>query len=84
MRGYADQIGTHAADGTETKDELRQDNSPDVIAGLIHDATSGSWSTYPTGKYLDETGQRFASSKKIVPISGRREEFQELVDRCLR
>lgn len=84
MRGYADTISSYAADGTETNDELRGDNSPDLIAELIDDATSGSLSAYLANKYLDETRQRFAPSKKIVPISTRRDEFQKLIDRYVR
>jgi uncharacterized protein (DUF2252 family) len=82
--GYTDAIGTYSADGTETTDELRQDNAPEIIATLIHHATSSSRSEYLTGKYLDATGQRFAPSKKIVPISNRHDEFQDLIDRYVR
>ncbi|MDQ2851636.1 MAG: DUF2252 domain-containing protein [Actinomycetota bacterium] len=84
VRGYAEYIASYAADGTETEDELRRDNSPQVIAELIKDATSGSRSKYLAKKYLDETRQRFASSKKIVPISSRHEEFQDLIDQYVR
>jgi uncharacterized protein (DUF2252 family) len=84
VRGYADAIGSYAAEETETGDELRGDNAPDVVTELIADATSGSRSAYLAQKYLDETRQRFAPSRKIVPISARREEFQDLIDRYVR
>lgn len=59
-------------------DELRRDNSPDVVSGLIKDATSGSRSKYVAKKYLDETRRGLASSKKIVPIFSRSKSFTAL------
>lgn len=81
VRGYADAMTDYASDGNEAEEQVRRDNAPKIIAELIDDATSGSRARYLTRKYLDDTGRGFAPSKKIVPLSSRRQEFQELVDR---
>lgn len=81
VRGYADAMRAYAADATEAFDEMRRDNAPPLIAALLDHAVRGSRAAYLTSKYLDATGRRFAPSKKIVPVSSRLAEFQELVDR---
>ena len=50
-------------------------------ADLIGGATSGTRATWLGKKYYNETGTGFKSSRKLVPISSRRDEFQELIDR---
>ncbi len=84
VRGYADRITAYAADHTEQEGDLRLDNSPELVADLIDGALSGGRAKWLRDKYHDENGQGFKSSKKLVPISTRRDEFQELIDRYVR
>ncbi len=84
VRGYAKKIAEFSGELDERKAELRRDNAPDLVADLIKDATSGRRSKWLKKKYLNETKRGFRSSKKIVPISSRREEFQSLIDRYVR
>ncbi len=81
VRGYAEAVAAYAVDATEAADEVRRDNAPPIIADLLDHAVRRSRAEYLTRKSLDETGAGFAPSEKIVPVSSRREEFQELVDR---
>lgn len=84
VRGYAHKIRDFAAEHTEDDGDLREDNAPELVADLIDDATSGRRSKWLTKKYYDETKRGFKASKKLVPISSRRDEFQELIDRYVR
>ena len=81
VRGYADKISTYASDHTEDISDLRRDNAPELVADLIDDATSGGRAKWLAKKYYEESKRGFKSSKKLVPISSRRAEFQELIDR---
>ncbi|WP_159234346.1 DUF2252 domain-containing protein [Mycolicibacterium vanbaalenii] len=81
VRGYTDRIGRYATDHSEGDSDLREDNSPELIAGLIDSAKSGGRAKWLTKKYYNETATGFKSSKKLVPISSRRDEFQDLIDR---
>ncbi|RDH78287.1 DUF2252 domain-containing protein [Mycolicibacterium moriokaense] len=81
VHGYADRISTYAADHTESLSDLRYDNAPDLIADLIEEATSGGRAKWLNKKYYNETRTGFKASKKLVPITSRREEFQQLIDR---
>ncbi|ULE35502.1 DUF2252 domain-containing protein [Mycobacterium sp. IDR2000157661] len=84
VRGYVAKIRDYADEQPEDADDLRQDNAPDLIADLIDDAMSGGRAKWLNKKYYDETKRGFKSSKKLVPISSRRDEFQELIDRYVR
>lgn len=84
VRGYIAKIKDYAAEHAEDVGNLRQDNAPDLIADLIDDATSGGREKWLNRKYHDETKRGFKSSKKLVPISSRRDEFQQLIDRYVR
>ncbi|CAN5482000.1 hypothetical protein BH11ACT7_BH11ACT7_30280 [soil metagenome] len=81
VRGYADKITTYASDHTEGGSDLRQDNAPELVADLIADAASGGRAKWLTKKYYNEPRSGFKSSKKLVPISSRRDEFQQVIDR---
>lgn len=81
VRGYVDRISGYAADHSEGDSDLREDNAPELIAELIGSAKSGGRAKWLAKKYYNETATGFRSSKKLVPISSRREEFQELIDR---
>lgn len=79
--GYADRISAYATDQSEGNSDLRQDNAPELIADLFDEATSGGRAKWLHKKYYNETETGFKSSKKLVPITSRRAEFQELLDR---
>ncbi|WP_422745196.1 DUF2252 domain-containing protein [Mycobacterium sp. WMMD1722] len=81
VHGYADRISAYATDHSENDSDLREDNSPELIAELINSAKSGGRAKWLAKKYYNETASGFKSSKKLVPISSRRDEFQELIDR---
>ncbi len=80
VRGYLDGIEDFARDGNEESVQIRLDNAPKLIHDLIADALTDR-STWLHKKYLDEYGRGFRPTKKHVPVSSRREEFQELIDR---
>ncbi|MFR9804899.1 DUF2252 domain-containing protein [Pseudonocardia sp. RS010] len=80
VRGYAEGIAGYAADGREETEQLRLDNAPPLIAELIADSlgtTRAEW----LGDLLDEGRTGFRTSRELVPMSSRRAEFQEIVDR---
>ncbi|MCV7368431.1 hypothetical protein CRI77_09790 [Mycolicibacterium duvalii] len=81
VRGYADQVRVYAADNTEEAADLRRDNAPKLIADLFDEATSGGRAAWLTKKCYNENKTGFKASKKLVPITSRRDEFQELIDR---
>lgn len=83
LEGYVEGIGTFARDSSERDLQIRRDNAPDLIRRLIEDKDRPR-SEWLAKKYHDEFGAGFRPSKKIVPVSGRRGEFQELVDRLVR
>lgn len=84
VRGYVDRISAYASDHTESLNDMCRDNAPEMIVNLIDDATSGGRAEWLAKKYYDEPKRGFKSSKKLVPVSDRRKEFQELVDRYVR
>lgn len=81
VHGYVDRISAYATDHSEGDSDLREDNAPELIAGLIESAKSGGRAKWLSKKYYNETATGFKSSSKLVPISSRRDEFQELIDR---
>lgn len=81
VRGYVDKITAYASEHNESAADLRQDNAPELVADLIEHATDGTRAKWLAEKYYNETRTGFKSSKKLVPITSRREEFQELIDR---
>ncbi|MCG7595681.1 DUF2252 domain-containing protein [Mycobacterium sp. PSTR-4-N] len=81
VRGYVDKITAYASDHNESVADLRRDNAPELIADLIDSATDGTRAEWLAEKYYNETRTGFKSSKKLVPITSRRNEFQELINR---
>lgn len=82
IEGYIETMQRLARDGTEQDEEMRFDNAPKLIRKLFKDAHEArvDW----LGEdYLDETGRRFRSTDKLVPISTRIEEFQQITDRLI-
>ncbi len=79
--GYVDGIERYAASRMEDGEQMRRDNAPPLIADLLDKATKKGRAAWLADKYLDETGRGFKASKKLVPISSRRDEFQAVLDR---
>ncbi len=84
IRGYIQRIAAYAADGTEQDEQLRLDNAPRMIAELIEHALRHSRSEWLAETLLDEHGTGFRADDELVPVSSRRPEFQDLVDRYVR
>ncbi|MGY1846747.1 DUF2252 family protein [Blastococcus sp. SYSU DS1021] len=80
VRGYAAGIASYAADGREQTEQLRLDNAPPLIRRLIAGTLETSRADWLAG-LLDETRSGFRTDEELVPVSSRRQEFQELVDR---
>lgn len=78
LSGYISDMRRFAESSTEKAEEYRIDNSPKVIRKLFKQARQ-SRKEWLWDDYLDESGQGFRSSKKLTPISHRRDEFQTLV-----
>lgn len=72
VKGYIDGITTYATDETEQEEQLRLDNSPKLVRKLMKDAMEDR-SEWLADDYLGEYGLAFRPSKKIVPITSRRE-----------
>ena len=79
VRGYIEQIRTYATRNTEGEEQTRIDNAPKMIAKLIKNALE-SRAKWLADDYLNEYGTGFRNTDELVPISRRREEFQDLVD----
>jgi uncharacterized protein (DUF2252 family) len=80
LSGYVAGMASYAADGTEDTEQLRLDNAPPLIADLLARALQRSRSDWLAGM-LDQTRSSFRTDEEIVPVSSRRAEFQEIVDR---
>ncbi|MCF6509577.1 DUF2252 domain-containing protein [Blastococcus sp. MG754426] len=80
VRGYVSGIASYASDGREETEQLRMDNAPrlirDLIAGTLETGRA-DW----LGGLLEGTRRGFRTDEELVPVSSRREEFQEVVDR---
>ncbi|EXJ14650.1 hypothetical protein D779_2344 [Imhoffiella purpurea] len=79
IRGYYRALDHYARHGTESTEEMREDNSPKVIRRLFEEAKE-SRESWLWDRYLDERGRGFRASHELTPISSRREEFQTLID----
>ncbi len=83
VRGYVEAIARFAEDATEESHELRIDNSPKLIRDLIKNAQQDR-AAWLADDYLDEYKRGFRASKKLVPLTERRDEFQGLLDRLVK
>ncbi|KAA5547300.1 DUF2252 domain-containing protein [Roseiconus nitratireducens] len=78
LRGYACGIRRFADERSEMDQEFRLDNAPELIRGLIENAqtTRDEWLRED---YQDEHRRGFRSDEDLIPVSTRRDEFQQLV-----
>ncbi|MDT0275485.1 DUF2252 domain-containing protein [Blastococcus goldschmidtiae] len=84
VRGYIEGIAAYATDGTEQDEQLRLDNAPPMIAELISGVMERGRAEWLAETLLDEHGTGFRTDEELVPVSSRRAEFQDLVDRYVR
>ncbi len=77
--GYLDAMQDYAEHATETNENYRIDNSPDVIRRLFREAWEER-AEWLREDYLDPSGQGFRASEELQPISGERAKFQKAVD----
>lgn len=82
VRGYVEDMQRLAREGTEQDEEMRFDNAPELVADLIDDAFE-SRAEWLADDYLNEQKTGFQSNEDLVPISSRRDEFQEITDRLV-
>lgn len=84
VRGYIEGIAAYVGELAEQDEQLRLDNAPPMIAGLLGDVVGRSRAEWLAATLLDEHGRGFRADAEIVPISSRLPEFQDLVDRYVR
>jgi len=82
IQGYIDNMQRLAREGTEQDEEMRIDNAPKLIADLIDNSMKERAEWLEDG-YLNEHKTGFQSNEDLVPISNRREEFQQITDRLV-
>lgn len=78
VRGYIAEMRRYAT-GDQEPAQMRMDNAPELIVDLIEDSLK-SRSGWLAKKYLDEQRRGFRATDEHVPITSRRDEFQEIVD----
>ncbi len=83
VTGYVEATRRFAEEGSERDEQLRQDNAPKMVRRLVEDALE-SRDDWLRRKYHDEYRRGFVADDEHVPVSSRTEEFQALLDRCVR
>lgn len=82
IQGYIDNMQRLAREGTEQDEEMRIDNAPPLIRQLIEDASNERAEWLADG-YLNAQKTGFQSNEDLVPISNRRDEFQQITNRLV-
>lgn len=81
VRGYVDGIAEFDQHGTELDHQIRLDTAPPLIRSLIQDALE-SRDTWLAEEHHDEYRRGFRiDDDELVPVTSRRDEFQEIIDR---
>ena len=83
LRGYIEGLRHFAEHETETREVIRIDNAPPVIASLFEEAEC-SRDAWLRKKHQGEQRRGFRASKKLEPVSSRVEEFQGYIDELAR
>ncbi|MFC0267813.1 DUF2252 domain-containing protein [Kushneria aurantia] len=83
VKGYIEDMQRLAQEGTEQDEEMRYDNAPKLIRKLFEDAHEER-DEWLMDDYLNDTKSGFRSTKKLVPISSRRDEFQKITHRLVK
>lgn len=82
VKGYIDTMTRLAREGTERNEEMRHDNAPKLIRALF-EAADEDRADWLADDYLNENRSGFRPTKKLVPISSRRDEFQAITERLI-
>lgn len=80
LRGYGERIAEFARDAGERTQQMRRDNAPELLRDLFDDAARDRRS-WLAEDHHDEYGRGFRADDELVPVSSRRAEFQDVVDR---
>ena len=83
VRGYVKAMHRFAGPIDERTTQMRRDNAPPMIADLI-DGAQTSRARWLRDDYLNEFASGFRASDELVPVSGRRDEFQGIVKNWLK
>lgn len=83
VRGYIEGMSRFEASGGELDQQIRYDNAPKLIQDLIEDCLKDR-KKWLSKKYHDEHKRGFRADDEIIPVSSRRDEFQEIVNRFVR
>ncbi len=81
LEGYLDAMHRYAGELDETAGQMSLADAPQMIAEVLEESAGRSRAEWLRTKYLDESGQGFAATKKLEPVSARVPEFQALVRR---
>lgn len=84
VRGYIEAMASYVSEVAEQDEQVRLDNAPPMIAELIGDVLGRGRAQWLAETLLDEHGTGFRTDAELVPVSSRRAEFQDLVDRFVR
>ena len=82
VEGYIDGIRRFAEDDTEQEHELRRDNAPPLVRELIDHALEDR-AEWLADDYLDTKGRGFRNDDELIPVTSRRDDFQDVFDRLL-
>ncbi|ETW13359.1 hypothetical protein ATO8_09106 [Roseivivax marinus] len=80
LKGYRDGISFYARNDTESREQMRPDNAPDVIKELFSRSRKGR-KKWLWKRYLNESGRGFRANDELTPVSSRVEEFQGHIDK---
>lgn len=83
IEGYIDNMQRLSREGSEQEEEMRFDNAPKLIRKLFKKADEAR-DAWLMDDYLDENRSGFRPTRKLVPITSRRDEFQKLTDRLVK
>ncbi len=82
VEGYVAAMRRFADDGDEREQAMRLDNAPPLIRTLIADGLEESREAW-LEDYLDERRGGFRSKEDLIPVTGRRDTFQQALERLV-
>lgn len=82
VRGYCDGIADFRRPEVEEGHQVRLDNAPELIRDLIEDAVQDR-NEWLLDDHHDEYRRGFRVDEEHVPVSSRRDEFQDILERLV-